>query len=93
MLLPVRIGEDAPADHEARRALATRVVALQKPAHTVFDVRFFWSAFRVGEARLGHDTVIDLGSRSPALLTPLVLGRGHLGEERLGSPTIHEETP
>ena len=59
-------------------------MSLQKPAHTVFDVRFFWSAFRVGEARLGRDTVVDLGSRSPALLLPFVLGRGHLGEDVLG---------
>ena len=68
VLLPVPVGESEQVDHEARRALAERVVSLQKPAHTVFDVRFFWSAFRVGEARLGLDTLIDLGSRSPALL-------------------------
>jgi phage tail-like protein len=84
VLLPVPAGESGSFDHEARRALATRIVSIQRPAHTVFDVRFYWSAFRVGEARLQLDTVIDLGSRSPALLSPLVLGREHLGESLLG---------
>jgi hypothetical protein len=91
VLLPVSTGSGDTVDEQQRRALATRVVSLQKPAHTVFDVKFFWSAFRVGEARLQLDTVIDLGSRSPALLTPLVLGRDHLGESYLageGPPTL-----
>jgi phage tail-like protein len=92
VLLPVPVGETETVDHEARRALATRVVSLQKPAHTVFDVKFFWSAFRVGEARLGVDTVIDLGSRSPALLAPLRLGRGYLGEDVLGGDAAPQIT-
>jgi phage tail-like protein len=93
VLLPVSVGESGAFDHDARRALASRVVSIQKPAHTVFDVRFYWSAFRVGEARLERDTVIDLGSRSPALLRPLVLGVEHLGESTLGgdpAPSLTE---
>ena len=69
---------------EERRAIAERVVELQKPAHTTFDVKFFWAAFRVGEARLGEDTLLDLGSRDPRLLQPVVLGREHAGESYLG---------
>jgi hypothetical protein len=87
VLLPVPLGSPgAPADpHEVRRR-AARVVDLQKPAHTVFDVAFFWAAFRLGEARLGKDTLIRSGSRAPELLGPLVLGREHLGESYLSGP-------
>jgi phage tail-like protein len=82
----------APADPEPERAaaeaarltrLAERVVALEKPAHTVFDVRFSWSAFRLGEARLGSDTVAERGSRAAALLATTVLGRARIGESFL----------
>jgi phage tail-like protein len=86
VLLPVPLGGDAGGADEVRRR-AERVVELQKPAHTLFELRFFWAAFRVGEARLGTDTHIEAGSRAPELLTPLVLGRRHLGETHLaGAP-------
>jgi phage tail-like protein len=71
-------------DQSELRALATRVVELQKPAHTIFDVRFFWAAFRVGEARLQSDTQLGTGSRAPELLEPAVIGGGHLGSALLG---------
>jgi hypothetical protein len=54
----------------------------------VFEVRFYWDAFRVGEARLGADTLIDLGSRSPLLLRPTVLDHAHLGENVLPRPDL-----
>ena len=59
MLLPVCPDElpDSPAVLE-RRAIAERVVAVQKPAHTVATVRLYWSAFRVGYARLGTDSAL-----------------------------------
>jgi phage tail-like protein len=66
-------------DREKKLDLARRVVALEKPAHTTFDVKFYWAFFRVGEARLGTDTVVDLGSRSPELMSPFVLDRNYLG--------------
>ncbi|HYI13095.1 MAG TPA: phage tail protein [Thermoanaerobaculia bacterium] len=65
--------------------LARRVIALEKPAHTTFDVKFYWAFFRIGEARLGDDTVVDLGSRSPELLSPFILDRNYLGSGWLGS--------
>jgi hypothetical protein len=39
--------------------------------------------FRVGEVRLGEDTLLSLGSRSPDLMPPLVLGEGYLAESML----------
>jgi phage tail-like protein len=82
LAMPTADGEDtAPG---ARRAIAQRVVELQKPAHTVFDVKFFWAAFRLGDARLGQDTIVDRGSRDPRLRQPVVLGREHAGESYLG---------
>ncbi|HEX6465318.1 MAG TPA: phage tail protein, partial [Vicinamibacterales bacterium] len=72
------------SERDARIDLVRRVVALEKPAHTSFSVKFYWAFFRVGEARLGEGTVVDLGSRSPELLAPLVLERHYLGSGYLG---------
>ena len=66
-------------EREQRLDLVRRVVSLEKPAHTTFDMRFYWAFFRVGEARLGEGTIVDLGSRSPELLGPFVLDRHYLG--------------
>jgi hypothetical protein len=82
--VPVKLSTDTPAQ-QRRLALAKAVLELEKPAHTVFDIRFYWSMFRVGEARLGDDTLIDLGSRAPALMGPMVLGEGHLAETFLSA--------
>jgi phage tail-like protein len=72
---------DSPDRHELRRRLdlASRVVAHEKPAHTVFDVHFYWDYFRVGFARLGDDSVIDRGSRSVELNPPALLGEQYVG--------------
>jgi hypothetical protein len=91
VLLPVSAGTrtDTAESSQSRAfdlARAARVVGLEKPAHTVFDVGFYWDAFRVGEARLGLDSLVDLGSRSPLLLGPVVLGSAHLGENVLDAP-------
>jgi phage tail-like protein len=91
VLLPVPQRDERGLTPEERGEIARRVVELQKPAHTTFDVKFFWAAFRIGEARLGEDTVLDLGSRDPRLHQPVVLGRDHAGESFLGGepgPTV-----
>lgn len=77
-------------EHQTRLALARRIVDLEKPAHTVFDVRFYWAMFRVGEARLQLDTVIDQGSRAPQLLPNLILGQGFVGESYLAPPALED---
>lgn len=65
--------------------LVKRVVALEKPAHTVFDFRFYWNLFRLDEARLGLDTLLGLGSRDPQLNPELIIGHSFIGESRLGA--------
>jgi len=73
------------ADRDRRIDLARRVLSLEKPAHTAFDVQFYWAFFRVGEARLGQDTVVDAGGRSPEFLSPFVLDRNYLGSGYLAT--------
>ena len=84
VLLPIRRTETFDSAEQRRlKELTTRIIELEKPAHTVFDVRFYWAMFRVGEVRLGDDTLLDHGSRSAALLPPMVLGQEHLAESYL----------
>lgn len=87
VLLPVPLSlAFNPEEHQRRLDLSRRIVDLEKPAHTVFDVKFYWAMFRVGEARLQLDTVIAQGSRAPQLLPEMVVGQGFVGESYLAPP-------
>lgn len=79
VLVPVGL-DDSLEQQRERRELARRIAEIEKPAHAAFDVRLYWGLFRVGEARVGLDTLIGQGSRSVAL----VLDRGLVGEGHLG---------
>jgi phage tail-like protein len=66
---------------------ARRVVTLAKPAHTAFDVKPYWAMFRIGQARVGLDTLLGIGSRDPALAPRWVMGAGQIGATRIaGAP-------
>lgn len=83
VLLPIS-GPQADAAKVAQQVdLARRVTELARPAHTRFDVRPYWALFRIGQVRLGLDTLLGLGSREPGLAPPLVLGEGHVGAARV----------
>ena len=84
VLLPVADVTADPAELIRRLELARRIVDLEKPGHTVFDVRFYWAFFRIAEARLGIDTQIGAGSRAPELIPPAVLGRAYIGASFVG---------
>jgi len=87
VLLPVPLSlAFNPEEHQRRMDLSRRIVELEKPAHTVFDVKFYWAMFRIGEARLALDTLLAQGSRAPQLLPQVVLGQGFVGESYLGAP-------
>ena len=91
VLLPVPISLAFDTEeHQRRLDLCRRIVDLEKPAHTIFDARFYWDMFRVGEARLQLDTFIDQGSRAPQLLPNLILGRGFVGESYLATPALED---
>jgi phage tail-like protein len=85
VLLPVTATDATDSDTlRQREALARRIIALEKPAHTIFDIRFYFAMNRIGEARLGYDTAIGLGSRAPELLPPAILGKAYIGESFIG---------
>ncbi|HEY6392125.1 MAG TPA: beta-galactosidase, partial [Bryobacteraceae bacterium] len=84
VLLPVPQSEALDsAAHQRRMELAKRVIDLEKPAHTAYDMKFYWAFFRVGEGRLGEDSVLDFGSRAPRLLPPMVLGNAFVASSYL----------
>lgn len=62
---------------------ARRVVTLAKPAHTAMDVKPYWAMFRIGQARVGLDTLLGIGSRDPALAPWAVVGAGQVGASRI----------
>lgn len=86
VLLPLADVTADPVELERRLGLARRVVELEKPAHTVFDVRFYWAFFRIGEARLGLDTQMGTGSRARELIPEAILGRAYVGASFVGGP-------
>ncbi|MDA0166266.1 phage tail protein [Solirubrobacter ginsenosidimutans] len=73
VLVPVR-PEDSDEDRARRLSRVERVVLVERPVHTDYDIKPYWAACRVGEARVGLDTVIGEGSRFVAV----VLGRDRL---------------
>ncbi|WP_213982415.1 phage tail protein [Sphingomonas sp. dw_22] len=86
VLLPVKPSDPTDTASLGRlEALARRIIELEKPAHTIFDIRFYFAANRIGEARLGLDTAIGDGSRAAELLPPAILGRAYAGESFVGA--------
>lgn len=57
-------------------AMVGRIIDLEKPAHTQFELRRFWDAFRIGEIRLGLDTVVGPESR----FAPIIVGQHYLAD-------------
>jgi hypothetical protein len=85
VLLPVSATDATDSETLRRReSLARRIIDLEKPAHTIFDIRFYFAMNRIGEARLGYDTAIGAGSRAPELLPPAILGKAYIGESFIG---------
>jgi len=86
VLLPVPLAHrDNQIALDERRARAEQIINLEKPAHTSFEVKFYWAAFRLGEARLGTDTIVDRGSRMFYLTRPMILDQTYLAAGYLES--------
>jgi len=73
VLVPIRL-EDSDEERARRIGRVSRVVEAERPAHTLVDVQPFWAALRVGEARVGLETIVGEGGR----YVDLILGRGRL---------------
>jgi hypothetical protein len=66
--------------------MVERIILLEKPAHTAYELKRYWDLFRVGEARLGLDTQIG----ESVLLGPLVLGDSALADAFLSPGYPHD---
>ncbi|HLO03155.1 MAG TPA: phage tail protein [Symbiobacteriaceae bacterium] len=75
VLVPASFDSPAPD-----LALVERVVEAAKPAQTAFEVQQYWAFCRIGEARVGLDTIIAPGAR----LTALQLQTGALAASYIG---------
>jgi phage tail-like protein len=85
VLLPISGPGSDIATLQRDMDLVRRVVSLEKPAHTRFDIQPYWTLFRLGQVRLGLDTLLGEGSRDPQLAPSMVLGQGHIGASRTAS--------
>jgi phage tail-like protein len=83
--MPEEISADR-AGQQQRLRLAERIIDFEKPAHTSFNIKFYWDMFIVGQARLGRDTVLDRSGRDPLRSAPMVLGQSYLSEGYLDAP-------
>jgi hypothetical protein len=75
VLVPIRL-DDSDEERAQRLGRVRRVVDVEAPAHTLVEVQPFWAALRVGEARVGLETIVGEGTR----YTDMVLGRGRLAQ-------------
>jgi phage tail-like protein len=73
VLVPIRF-DDSDETRAQRVGRVRRVVDVERPAHTLVDVQPYWAAFRVGEARVGFETIVGDGGR----YVDIVLGAGRL---------------
>ena len=83
MLIPTTGPLDDRSDYARVVDHTRRVVELEKPAHTSFDIQPYWALFRVGQARVGLDSALSEGSRSEALWTWLRVGSAQIGATRI----------
>lgn len=91
VLVPTTGPLDDRADFERTKDHARRIVALEKPAHTVFDIQPYWALFRVGQARLGVDSALDEGSRSERFAPWIRIGTGRVGASRVAERALPED--
>lgn len=75
VLVPVRPGEPDSARADRLRQVE-QVVDLERPAHAAFEVKPYWAAFRVGEARVAYETSLGQGTRFVAM----VLNAGRMAQ-------------
>ena len=78
VLVPTEPGES----HESRSLRLGKVKTIvdhEKPAHTDYDLKFYWALFQVGSARVGLDSILGEGNRYVAM----VLGKNYLGQSYL----------
>jgi hypothetical protein len=77
-IFSVLLPENLPAE---QAKMAEKIIRMEKPVHTNYDLRRFWDYFLVGQARLGIDTILGEESR----FLPIILGRDYLSEGYLES--------
>lgn len=65
---------------DTMQRLIEQLIELEKPAHTAFTIKQYWAMFRVGEVRLGIDTVLGRGGQ----FETFEIGRSALAEATLG---------